>query len=112
MRLLGNKIAARELARAAGVAVMPATPALPADLAECRALARGLGYPVMLKASWGGGGRGTRVVTDDAQLGELLPVSRREALAAFGNDEVYLEKPNDAPPHVDVTVSAGQHGNP
>ncbi|TLZ00233.1 MAG: pyruvate carboxylase, partial [Gammaproteobacteria bacterium] len=110
MRLLGNKIAARELARAAGVAVMPATPALPADLAECRALARGLGYPVMLKASWGGGGRGTRVVTDDAQLGELLPVSRREALAAFGNDEVYLEKLIERARHVEVQILGDHHG--
>src|SRR5437764_781733 len=110
MRLLGNKIAARDLAAAAGVAVMSATPALPADLAQCRALARGLGYPVMLKASWGGGGRGTRVVTDDAQLGELLPVSRREALAAFGNDEVYLEKLIERARHVEVQILGDHHG--
>ncbi|MGH8270151.1 MAG: biotin carboxylase N-terminal domain-containing protein, partial [Steroidobacteraceae bacterium] len=91
MRVLGNKVAARNLATAAGVPVMPATPALPASLEECRQLAHGIGYPVMLKASWGGGGRGMRVVESDAQLAELLPVARREAKAAFGNDEVYLE---------------------
>ncbi|TLZ09151.1 MAG: ATP-grasp domain-containing protein, partial [Gammaproteobacteria bacterium] len=110
MRLLGNKIAARELAAAAGVPVMPATPALPADLAECRALARGLGYPVMLKASWGGGGRGTRVVTDDEQLSELVPLARREARAAFGNDEVYLEKLIERARHVEVQILGDHHG--
>ena len=59
MRQLGNKVAARNLAVSAGVAVMPATPPLPADLAECARLAQAVGYPVMLKASWGGGGRGS-----------------------------------------------------
>src|SRR6185503_5170817 len=60
MRVLGNKVAARNLAISAGVPVMPATPPLPADLQQCTELARGIGYPVMLKASWGGGGRGMR----------------------------------------------------
>src|SRR5262249_54730294 len=91
MRTLGNKVAARNLATAAGVPVMPATPPLPPDIEECSRLARVVGYPVMIKASWGGGGRGMRVAADDAQLAELLPVARREAKAAFGNDEVYLE---------------------
>src|SRR6266478_8336288 len=61
MQLLGNKVAARELAVSAGVPVMPATPPLPADFPECARLALRLGYPLMLKASWGGGGRGTRL---------------------------------------------------
>ena len=74
MRTLGNKVAARNLATSAGVPVMPATPPLPAALEECVPLAQKIGYPVMLKASWGGGGRGMRVVENDAQLAELLPV--------------------------------------
>ena len=65
MRTLGNKVAARHAAVAAGVAVMPATPPLPADVAECARLAAGIGYPVMLKASWGGGGRGMRVIENE-----------------------------------------------
>ena len=104
MRTLGNKVAARNLATSAGVPVMPATPPLPPDIEDCRALAAAIGYPVMLKASWGGGGRGMRVVESDAQLAELLPVSRREAKAAFGNDEVYLEKLVRRARHVEVQI--------
>jgi pyruvate carboxylase len=111
MRVLGNKVAARELAVSAGVPVMPATPPLPVDAAECARLAARVGYPVMLKASWGGGGRGTRIVEDEAQLQELLPLARREALAAFGNDEVYLEKLVRRARHVEVQILGDTHGN-
>src|SRR5215472_1958192 len=111
MEALGNKITARALAVAAGVAVMPATEALPADPAACARLARGIGYPVMIKASWGGGGRGTRAVDDEAQLRELLPLARREARAAFGNDEVYLEKLVRRARHVEVQILGDHHGN-
>jgi pyruvate carboxylase len=110
MRLLGNKLAARELAVAAGVPVMPASVSLPHDCAECARLAAGIGYPLMLKASWGGGGRGTRVVEDEAQLREALPLARREALVAFGNDEVYLEKLVRRARHVEVQILGDTHG--
>src|SRR6201988_234775 len=111
MRVLGNKVSARELAVRAGVAVMPATAPLPADPQACARLAAAVGYPLMLKASWGGGGRGTRVVEDAAQLTELLPVARREAQAAFGNDEVYLEKLVRRARHVEVQILGDAHGN-
>jgi pyruvate carboxylase len=111
MRVLGNKVAARHLAVAAGVAVMPATPPLPLDPQECRRLAAEVGYPVMLKASWGGGGRGMRVIENDAQLAELLPVARREARAAFGNDEVYLERLVRRARHLEVQILGDSHGN-
>jgi pyruvate carboxylase len=110
MRVLGNKVSARNLAVAAGVAVMPATGPLPADPAACCGLAAGVGYPVMLKASWGGGGRGMRVVESDAQLAEALPLARREARAAFGNDEVYLEKLVRRARHVEVQILGDTHG--
>ena len=110
MRLLGNKVSARNLAVRAGVAVMPATDPLPRDLDECRRLAGQIGYPVMLKASWGGGGRGMRAIESDAQLAELLPVARREAKAAFGNDEVYLEKLVHHARHVEVQIIGDTHG--
>ena len=110
MRLLGNKVSARNLAVRAGVAVMPATGPLPGDLDECRRLAGQIGYPVMLKASWGGGGRGMRAIDSDAQLGELLPVARREAKSAFGNDEVYLEKLVRHARHVEVQIIGDTHG--
>jgi len=111
MAVLGNKVAARELAVSAGVPVMPATGPLPRDPAECARLARDIGYPLIVKASWGGGGRGTRVVADEAQLAELLPVCRREAQTAFGNDEVYLEKLVQRARHVEVQILGDRHGN-
>jgi pyruvate carboxylase len=110
MRTLGNKVSARNLATSAGVPTMPATPPLPGDLQECTKLAHGVGYPVMLKASWGGGGRGMRVVENDQQLAEVLPVARREAKAAFGNDEVYLEKLVRRARHIEVQILADTHG--
>jgi pyruvate carboxylase len=110
MRVLGNKVAARNLATSAGVPTMPATPPLPADLQECKRLGGSIGYPVMLKASWGGGGRGMRVVESDAQLAEVLPVARREAKSAFGNDEVYLEKLVRRARHIEVQILGDSHG--
>jgi pyruvate carboxylase len=110
MRTLGNKVTARNLASSVKVPVMPATPPLPADLEACARLARDIGYPVMLKASWGGGGRGMRVVENEPQLAELLPIARREALAAFGNDEVYLEKLVRHARHVEVQILGDSHG--
>ena len=111
MRTLGNKVSARNLAVSAGVQVMPATKPLPEDLAACKRAASEIGYPVMLKASWGGGGRGMRVIENDEQLAELLPMARREAKAAFGNDEVYLEKLVRRARHVEVQLLGDNHGN-
>ena len=111
MRTLGNKVAARKAAVAAGVPVVPATEALPLDFAEAAAMAAAVGYPFMLKASWGGGGRGMRVVESEADLKGALDVARREALAAFGNDEVYLEKLVRHARHVEVQVLGDKHGN-
>jgi pyruvate carboxylase len=111
MRTLGNKVAARNAAIAAGVPVMPATSPLPRDIAAACKLAAGVGYPLMLKASWGGGGRGMRVIESEADLHAQLDVARREALAAFNNDEVYLEKLVRNARHVEVQIVGDQHGN-
>ncbi|MCC5868343.1 MAG: ATP-grasp domain-containing protein, partial [Gammaproteobacteria bacterium] len=111
MRSLGNKVSARHLAEAAGVPVMPATQPLPADAAEVPALAEQVGYPLMLKASWGGGGRGMRVIRSREDLEQQLDVARREAKAAFGNDEVYLEKLVERARHVEVQLLGDRHGN-
>jgi pyruvate carboxylase len=111
MRRLGNKVEARNLAAAAGVPVMPATPPLPADDAQVMAMAHAVGFPVMLKASWGGGGRGMRVVEDDRELIETVAAARREAKAAFGKDEVYLEKLIRHARHVEVQILGDSHGN-
>ena len=111
MRRLGNKISARTLALEAGVPVMPASPVLPDSIADCLEHAEQIGYPVMLKASWGGGGRGMRVIESPSQLEELLPMARREAKAAFGNDEVYLEKLVRNARHVEVQIIGDSAGN-
>ncbi len=111
MRTLGNKVAARQAAIAAGVAVVPATGALPDDPVAIRAAALEVGYPLMLKASWGGGGRGMRVIESEAQLDEQVAAGKREALAAFGNGEVYLEKLVRRARHVEVQVMGDTHGN-
>ncbi|WP_183292972.1 pyruvate carboxylase [Cupriavidus alkaliphilus] len=111
MRKLGNKVAARNAAIAAGVPVMPATEPLPHDLDTCKCLAAGIGYPLMLKASWGGGGRGMRVLESEQDLEGALAAARREALAAFGNDEVYVEKLVRNARHVEVQVLGDTHGN-
>ncbi len=111
MRQLGNKVAARNLAIAAGVPVMPATDPLPHDAAEVLRLAREVGYPVMLKASWGGGGRGMRPIESEDKLLEAVAAARREAGAAFGKDEVYLEKLVRRARHVEVQLLGDAHGN-
>lgn len=104
MRTLGNKVAARKAAVSARVAVVPATEALPDDLQACLDMARKVGYPLMLKASWGGGGRGMRAIHSQDDLIAALSVARREALMAFGNSEVYLEKLITRARHVEVQV--------
>ena len=111
MRKLGNKVAARNAAIEAGVPVMPASDPLPHDLEACKRLAAGIGYPLMLKASWGGGGRGMRILESEQDLETALAAARREALAAFGNDEVYVEKLVRNARHVEVQVLGDTHGN-
>jgi pyruvate carboxylase len=110
MRELGNKVAARALAEKVGVPVVPATGALPYDDEACRRLAAGVGYPIMLKASWGGGGRGMRAINEESELLPAIEVARREAAAAFGNDEVYLEKMVVRARHVEVQILGDTHG--
>ncbi|MBR4738146.1 MAG: pyruvate carboxylase [Rhodocyclaceae bacterium] len=110
MRALGNKVSARALAQKVGVPVVPATGALPREEAACRKLAAEIGYPLMLKASWGGGGRGMRAIQNEDELLPAIEVARREAAAAFGNDEVYLEKLVQRARHVEVQILGDTHG--
>ncbi|WJR69148.1 pyruvate carboxylase [Neorhizobium sp. CSC1952] len=111
MRQLGNKVAARNLAISVGVPVVPATEPLPDDMAEVAKMAAAIGYPVMLKASWGGGGRGMRVIRSEADLAREVTEAKREAMAAFGKDEVYLEKLVERARHVESQVLGDTHGN-
>ncbi|WP_050421417.1 pyruvate carboxylase [Bradyrhizobium tropiciagri] len=111
MRRLGNKVAARDLAASVGVPVMPATPPLPGDPELVRRLAAEIGYPLMLKASWGGGGRGMRPIECEDQLLGSVMTGKREAMSAFGKDEVYLEKLVRHARHVEVQILGDDHGN-
>jgi len=111
MRSLGNKVAARNLAIRVGVPVIPATDPLPDDMETVKKLAAQVGYPVMLKASWGGGGRGMRVIRSEADLAREVTEGKREAKAAFGKDEVYLEKLIERARHVEVQILGDTHGN-
>jgi pyruvate carboxylase len=110
MRRLGNKVAARNLAIQVGVPVIPATDPLPDDAETVKRLASEIGYPVMLKASWGGGGRGMRSIRHEADLMREVIEGKREAKAAFGKDEVYLEKLIERARHVEVQVLGDTHG--
>ena len=111
MRRLGNKVTAREEARKANVQVLPATDPLPEDPDEIKKIAGEIGYPLMLKASWGGGGRGMRIVESEDQLLDSVRMGRSEAAAAFGNPEVYLEKLIRNARHVEVQLLGDKHGN-
>ncbi len=111
MRRLGNKVAARNLAISIGVPVMPATAPLPNDVGDISRLAAEIGYPLMLKASWGGGGRGMRPIENAETLSDAVLTARREAKAAFGNDEIYLEKLVRNAPHIEVQLLGDMQGN-
>ena len=111
MRQLGDKVSARHVAIEVGVAVVPASDPLPADDAEVIRIAAALGYPLMLKASWGGGGRGMRPIHDEAGLLEAVRSGRSEASSAFGRDEVYLERLITRARHVEVQLLGDTHGN-
>ena len=111
MRMLGDKASARKAAIDAGVPVVPATEVLPDDMDEVVAMAEKVGYPLMLKASWGGGGRGMRPIFGPDELSDKVQEGRREAEAAFGNGEGYLERLVQRARHVEVQVLGDQHGN-
>ncbi|KRQ89834.1 pyruvate carboxylase [Bradyrhizobium valentinum] len=111
MRTLGNKVAARNLAISCGVPVMPASDPLVDDPEAILSAAKAIGYPVMVKASWGGGGRGMRPVESEDRLVDAVLSAKREARAAFGKDEVYLEKLVRRARHVEVQILGDRLGN-
>ena len=111
MAQLGDKNAARALARDANVPVVPGSDGIVRDEKEALTFAHTVGFPVLIKAVAGGGGRGMRVASNDLALKSALQQARSEAEAAFGNGDVYLEKYIDRPRHVEVQVLADLHGN-
>jgi acetyl/propionyl-CoA carboxylase alpha subunit len=110
---LGNKVIARKIMADAGIPMVPGTPNLKQGkegIAEALAFAEQYGYPIMLKATSGGGGRGIRRIESDKEMREQIPVARAEALAAFNDDSVYLEKVVVNPKHVEVQILADRFG--
>ncbi|MGQ0537524.1 MAG: acetyl-CoA carboxylase biotin carboxylase subunit, partial [Gemmatimonadaceae bacterium] len=107
---MGSKTAARALAQGAGVAVVPGTAQAMAGADEGAAMAAKLGYPVLLKAAAGGGGKGMRVVHTAAELPAALAAAQREARNAFADDAVYIEKYIDRPRHIEIQILADRHG--
>ncbi|MGQ9575873.1 MAG: acetyl-CoA carboxylase biotin carboxylase subunit [Thermoguttaceae bacterium] len=111
MALVGDKNAARRLAREVGVPIVPGSEGLLRDEQEAVAVARRIGFPVLIKAAGGGGGRGMRVALDEKALVAALKQAEAEANAAFGNGELYLEKYIEHPRHIEVQVLADHYGN-
>ena len=108
---MGSKTSARQLAMSAGTPVVPGTTAPLEDLADARSTAERFKYPVLLKAAAGGGGKGMRVVREEAELASAFESAKREARNAFGDDAVYVEKYIERPRHVEIQVLGDSHGN-
>lgn len=111
LELLGDKVRARELAKHIGIPVVPGTEGRVESVEEGLHFARSIGYPVMVKASAGGGGRGLRVVRSDEELKEAMESGAREALAAFGNADLFLEKYVERPHHIEFQLLADNEGH-
>jgi acetyl-CoA carboxylase biotin carboxylase subunit len=110
IRLMGDKAAARKLAQELKIPVVPGSPGPVADPEEAVVLAREIGFPVIIKAAAGGGGKGMRVAADADSFAQAFQLARNEALAAFGNPEVYLEKYLERPRHIEIQIMGDQHG--
>ncbi len=111
IRKMGDKAEAKKTMRAAGVPVVPGSEGVVNSIEEARAIAEEIGYPVIIKASAGGGGRGMRIAHTEASLTTGFLTARNEAESAFGNPEVYIEKYVESPRHIEIQVMGDEHGN-
>lgn len=111
IRLMGDKITAKQAAEAAGIPVVPGSDGAISDMVEARKVARSIGFPVLIKAASGGGGRGMKVAENEESLENALQTASSEAKAAFGDGAVYLEKYLGKPRHIEIQVMADEHGN-
>lgn len=110
IRLMGNKIKARETMKKAGIPILPGSEGPVVDEKEALQIAKKIGFPVIIKASAGGGGKGMKIVHSPASLGTAFLTTQAEAMAAFGDSEVYIEKYCQKPRHVEVQILADKHG--
>ena len=111
IRMMGDKIAAKQTMKALGVPLVPGSDGALEGFEHARSIAAAIGYPVLIKAAAGGGGRGMKVARHAGELEDAYRIARTEAKAAFGNDEVYMEKYLDNPRHIELQVLADNHGN-
>ncbi|WBQ09211.1 acetyl-CoA carboxylase biotin carboxylase subunit [Hyphomonadaceae bacterium ML37] len=111
IRLMGDKITAKQAAVDAGIPVVPGSDGAITDMAEARKVAKSIGFPVLIKAASGGGGRGMKVAENEASLESALQTASSEAKAAFGDGSVYIEKYLGKPRHIEIQVMADEHGN-
>src|SRR5512140_655081 len=111
LRLMGNKIAARGAMEKAGLPLLPGARGVLRDGREAERIAEEIGYPVILKAAAGGGGRGMKICRERAQVGHLFDTASAEALAAFGDGSMYLERYVEQPRHIELQIVADEHGN-
>ncbi len=111
IKLMGNKVRAREAAREAGLPLLPGSPGVLKDPAEAEKVAREIGLPVILKAAAGGGGRGMKIVRDFKAVAQAFSTASAEALSAFGNGDMYMERYVEKPRHIEIQIIADNHGN-
>ena len=111
IRLMGNKVRAREAAKEAGLPLLPGSPAALKDAHEAEAMAKKIGFPVILKAAAGGGGRGMKIVRDPASVVQAFNTASAEAVAAFGDGSMYVERYIEKPRHIEMQIVADEHGN-
>jgi acetyl-CoA carboxylase biotin carboxylase subunit len=111
IRLMGNKVLAREAMEKAGLPLLPGARGVLPNAAEAERIAEGIGYPVILKAAAGGGGRGMKICRERSQLRQLFETASNEAQAAFGDGSMYLERYVEQPRHIELQIVADEHGN-
>lgn len=111
IQLMGDKIKARELVKQAGVPLVPGSEGNVNSYEQALEVAREMGYPLMIKAAAGGGGKGMRLAQNETDLKDALDMARMEAKAAFGNDEIYMEKYIEEPRHIEFQILGDEHGN-
>ncbi len=109
--MMGSKISAKQAAKKFNVPMVPGTENPIQDVAEAKEIAQRTGYPILIKASAGGGGKGMRVVNNEEELEEQMRTAKSEALNAFGNDDVFIEKYVGAPKHIEIQIMGDTHGN-
>ena len=111
IEIMGSKIGAKQAAKKFNVPMVPGTEEPISDVNVARKIANTIGYPILVKASAGGGGKGMRVVNNDGEFEEQIRMAKSEALSAFGNDDVFIEKYVGAPRHIEIQLMGDQHGN-